>query len=87
MSKGDDLYVPEGDVSKKTTYHYLKGMEAKETTFHYLKGMTSTSVPEGDGFDDGLDLLHGGDPLAGPVEPQVREGNRLEYLKNWQISI
>ncbi len=39
-------------------------------------------VPEADVLDDVLHLLHGGDPVAGPVKSHVRKGNRLRKNVN-----
>ncbi len=36
-----------------------------------------SGVPEADVLDDSLHLLHGGDPVAGPVKSHVRKGDRL----------
>ena len=35
-------------------------------------------LPEVELLDDGLHLLHGRDPVAGPVKPHVGEGDRLQ---------
>ncbi len=40
-----------------------------------------SGVPETDVLDDALHLLHGGDPVAGPVKSHVRKGDRLRKCK------